>query len=212
MNWRVWASLILILAVAGAGGWAYWNYDLRWRPKTIDKHQAEIAAILESSGWVSPGRGDRKLYMISFRTCPDCLRFKSEELPAMMAAGVEPRVIEVARRDFNGISKSTPAERATVAQLWITRDWSLAERWEDVPPEAWTAEGIPPADGDAGRMAVVEAGRVMVDKLTPLMKANGVKFAYPLLVWWDRDGRMRGCACERRETYRFLRKELGSAS
>ena len=49
----------------------------------------------------------------------------------------------------------------------------------------------------------------MVEQLTRLLKPNGVRFAYPLLIWWDQEGRMRSCACERRETYRFVRKELG---
>ena len=59
------------------------------------------------------------------------------------------------------------------------------------------------------RNAVIEAGRKMVEDLRPLLKANGVNFAYPLLVWWDDKGRMRSCACEKQETYRFVRKELG---
>jgi len=33
--------------------------------------------------------------------------------------------------------------------------------------------------------------------------------AFPTLVWRDEDGRLRGCACEKRATYRFVRKELG---
>ena len=41
------------------------------------------------------------------------------------------------------------------------------------------------------------------------LKDNGIKFAYPTLIWWNAKGEMRGCACERRETYRFVRKELG---
>jgi hypothetical protein len=208
-RWRLWAGLVLVVAVAAAGYWALWNYDLRWRPKTIGKHQAEIAAILQSSGWVSPGLKGKPLYMISFRSCPDCIRITEEQFPDLHAAGVDTRVIEVARRDHNGLPKSTPAERATVAQLWITRDWKLLEAWEAVPVDAWKAPGIPTADTDAARMAVVESSRVMVDKLTPLLKDNGISFAYPLLVWWDDKGRMRGCACEKRETYRFVRKELG---
>jgi hypothetical protein len=207
-DWRILTALILVLAVAG--GWALWHYDLRWRPKTVTKHQAEITRLLETAGWVSPGKADKTLYMISFRTCPDCLRFKAEEIPGLRAAGVEPRIIEIARRDVNGIAKSTPAERATVAQLWITRDWALMERWETTPVDAWTAPGIPAADGDMARTAVVEAGRDLVDQLQPRLKANGVNFAYPLLVWWDAKGRMRGCACEKRETYRFVRRELGA--
>jgi hypothetical protein len=208
-RFRLIAILLVILTAAGAGGWALWHYDLRWRPKTITKHQAEITRLLETAGWVSPGLKDKRLYMVSFRSCPDCIRFKTEQFPDMHAAGVDTRVIQVARRDVNGLAKSTPAERATVAQLWLTRDWALQERWMSVPVTAWTAPGLPPADGDMARTAVVEAGRKLVDDLRPLLKANGVNFAYPLLVWWDDKGRMRSCACEKRETYRFVRKELG---
>ncbi|WP_411288334.1 hypothetical protein [Phenylobacterium sp.] len=208
-RFKLWASVALVVVVAAAGAWAFWNYDLRWRPKTVVRHQAEITRLLEASGWAAPGLPGKKLYMVSFRTCPDCVRFRLEEFPRMHAKGVDTRVIEIARRDVNGVSKSTPAERATVAQLWLTRDWKLLERWEAVPAEAWTAPGIAPADGDMARTAVVEAGRSTVDRLKPLLKDNGVNFAYPLLVWWNDKGEMRSCACEKRETYRFVRRELG---
>ncbi len=210
-RFRLWAILILVAAVVGGGLSAWWNYDLRWRPKTITKNQAEIAKLLETAGWVSPGATGPKLYMVSFRTCPDCIRFKQEEFPGLHAAKVDTRVIEIARRDENGVAKSTPAERATVAELWLNRSWPLMERWESVPVEAWKAPGIAPADGDLARTAVVEAGRKFVDDMAPLMKANGINFAYPLLVWWTPEGEMRACACEKRETYRFVRKELGAA-
>ena len=208
-TFRIWAVLVLILVVTGAGGWALWNYDLRWRPKTIHQNQAQIAQILQTSGWVSPGLKGKTLYMVSFRTCPDCIRFMTEEFPRLHAAGVDTRVIEIARRERNGIAKSTPIERATVAQLWLTRDWRLLQAWESVPAEGWKAAGVPAADGDMARTAVVEAGRKTVDDLTSFLNPNGVKFAYPLLVWWNDKGEMRSCACERRETYRFVRKELG---
>lgn len=204
----LWLVLVLIAAAAVLGAW--WQLDLRWRPKTITKNQAEIARILEQAGWVSPGNGGPKLYMVGFRTCPDCIRFKAEEFPALHEAGVDTRVIEVARADVNGVSKSTAAERATVAELWIGRSWALMERWDAVPAEAWTAQGVAPADGDIARTAVVGAGRQMVEDLTPLLKANGISFAYPLLIWWDKDGAMRGCACEKRQTYRYVRRELGA--
>lgn len=208
-TFRIWAMLILVLAATGGGGWALWNYDLKWRPHTVHRHQAEIAAMLQSAGWVSPGLKGKTLYMVSFRTCPDCVRFMAEEFPALHAANVDTRVIEIARRDRNGVAKSSPAERATVAQLWLYRDWRLLQAWEATPAEAWKAPGLPPADGDAARTAVVEVGRRTVENLTPLLKSNGVRFAYPLLVWWNDKGEMRSCACERRETYRFVRRELG---
>ena len=208
-RFKLWGSVVLILAVILAGVWATWNFDLRWRPKTIDKHQAEIGQLLQQAGWVSPGLKGRPLYMVSFRTCPDCLRFKTEEFPKLQAAGVDTRVIEIARRDVNGLPKSTPIERATVAQLWLTRDWKLLQAWYAVPAQAWTAPGVPSADGDMARTAVVESGRAFVDRLRALLADNGVDRRYPTLIWWDAQGRMRGCACEKRETYRFVERELG---
>lgn len=207
---KLWAGLALVLGIVVGGVWAYWNFELRWRPKTIDKNQAEIAAILQSSGWVAPNLGGRKLYVVTFRDCPDSAAFREKLFPKLHKADVDTRVIEIARRDENGVAKSTPAERATVAQLWIGRDWKLLQAWEAAPTGTWKATGIPAADGDAGRMAVVEAGRSTVDRLRPLLKDNGVNFAYPLLVWWNEAGEMRACACDKPQGWRFVRKELGA--
>lgn len=209
-RFKLWGSVALILAVIVVCVWAVWNFELRWRPKTISRHQAEIAQLIEHAGWVSPGLHGKPLYMISFRSCPDCIRFRTEEFPPLQAAGVDTRVIEIARRDVNGLAKSTPVERATVAQLWLTRDWKLLEAWEAVPVEAWKAPGIPPADGDMARTAVIESGRSMVDRLRPLLRDNGVDLRYPTLIWWNDKGEMRACACEKPQTYRFVRRELGA--
>ena len=209
-RFKLWGSVVLILAVAAAGVWAVWNFELRWRPKTITRHQAEIAQLLSRADWVSPGLHGRPLYMVSFRTCPDCVRFRAEAFPRLHARDVDTRVIVIARRDVNGLANSTPVERATVAQVWLTRDWKLLEAWETTPPDAWRGAGAPPADGDMARTAVVESGRDLVDRLRPLLKDNGVDFAYPTLVWWNARGEMRACACEKRQTYRFVLRELGA--
>ena len=210
---KLWGSLILVLIVVGGGLYGWWALDLRWRPKTITRNQAQIAALLQRSGWVSPGLKGPQIYEIGFRSCPDCVRLRLEEFPRYWKANVDTRMILVARRDYNGVSKSTPAERSTVAELWFNRSWKLLEKWEDTPIDAWTAPGIPAADNDAARSAVVEQGRQLVAEITPLLAANGVDnrgFRYPTLVWWDRQGHMRACACEQRQTYRFVRKELGA--
>lgn len=209
----IWLVLIAVLAVALLGAW--WWFDLRWRPKTITKKQIEMVKILETSGFVSPKLGGPKLYMIGFRSCPDCIRYVAEEFPKLQAAGVDTRVIYLARPDLNGAEKSTAVERATIAELAFGHDWGLFERWTATPLEEWTGAGIPPADGDQMRTAVVEARRKTITDLRPLLKANGVKVGetglrYPTLIWWTKDGEMKACVCERPETYRFVRADLGA--
>jgi hypothetical protein len=208
---KLWAGLVLAVLVVGGGLYGWWALDLRWRPHTIKRHQAEITQLLKTAGWVSPGRQGPVLYMISYRSCEDCIRYEAWEFPKLAKAKVDTRVIMIARRDFNGISKSTPAERATVAELWVNRGWPLHEAWAKArPAAAWTAPGIIPADNDTARAAVVEQSRLLVDQLTPLLKDNGIRFAYPTLIWWTKDGVMRGCACESLHTYARVRRELGA--
>lgn len=210
---KLWGSLILVLIVVGGGLYGWWALDLRWRPKTITRNQAQIASLLQRSGWVSPGLKGPVLYEIGFRSCEDCIRLRLEEFPKYRKANVDTRVILVARKDYNGVSRSTPAERSTVAELWFNRSWDLLERWEDTPVDSWTAQGIPQADNDAARSAVVDQGRMLVDQITPLLAANGVDnhgFRYPTLIWWDKQGHMRACACEKPQAYGFVRRELGA--
>ncbi len=210
---KVLASAILVVLVLGAGLFAWWDFDLRWRPHTITRHQAEIAQLLERAGWVSPSLPGPRLYEIGFRSCEDCVRLRLVEFPKYHKAGVDTRVIMMARRDYNGVAKSTPAERSTVAELWANRKWSLLETWETVPPAAWTAPGIIPADTDTARAAIVEQSRLLVEQIKPLLADNGVDndgFRFPTLVWWDKQGRMRACACESPRTYGNVRRELGA--
>jgi hypothetical protein len=171
---------------------------------TLVKDAGRIRTLLRSAGWVSPGLKGRVLYMISFRSCPDCIRFETEAFPDLHRAGVDTRVIMVARRP-----KSTAPERTGVAELWAKRSWATYETWTSMPVDAWTGEGLPSGDDDPQRAALVEKGRVLIDELRPLLLENGVELRYPTLVWTTPEGRLRACACEDRATYRYIRSELG---
>jgi hypothetical protein len=199
-------GVIAVVAAAALFGW--WATDLRWRPHTLDRNAAQIQATLDQAGWVSPGLSKtRVLWMISYRSCPDCIRFEDEEFQRFHASGVDTRVIMAPRP-----RGTTPAERATIAALWLGRDWKLYKAWTDVPIAAWTAEGLPSADSDPARVAALQKSQAFIRAMTPLMADNGVALHYPTLIWRDADGRLRGCACEKRETYRFVRRELGVRS
>jgi hypothetical protein len=206
----LWLSLAGVLVVAGAIVFLMWDLDWRWRPSTITRNQAEIGAALDQSGWVSPHLQGPKLYVIAFRACDACTQFEQAEFPKLQAREVDTRVIMIARANANGQALSTPAERATVAELWTNRSWKLYQQWSLASPQTWTAPAIAPADGDAARTAVVQAGRALVSNLTPQLRANGVRFAYPLVVWWTKDGHMHACACTSPQSWRFVEKDLGA--
>ena len=172
---------------------------------SLTKDEDKIRALLSGSGWVSPGLSKtRWLYMVSFRSCPDCIRFETEQFPDIHKAGIDTRLILTARR-----ARSTAPERSGVAELWAHRSWKTFETWTGMPVDAWTAEGLPSADTDPDRAALLEKSRALVDDLRPLLEENGVRFAYPTLIWQGPDGHLRGCACEDRITYPYIRAELG---
>jgi hypothetical protein len=200
-----------LVVFAGAVLWAWWAVDLRWRPTTIKHDQARIAAILDHAGWVSPGRGQHPLYVVAYRDCADCAAFERSAFPRLQVADADTRVIMIARADSNGLAYSTPAERATVAELWLNRNWALLQRWlAFAPSKAWTAPGLAPADGDMARTAVIAAGRSADEELGTLLKANGLTPGYPIVIWWSKQGAMRACVCRAGPSYAPVEKDFGA--
>jgi hypothetical protein len=207
----LWALGVLGIVVICGGLWMWWDLDLRWRPHTIAKDQSRIAQLLDSSGWVSPHLGARRLYMIAYRDCDACMRFQSDAFPKLQSADVDTRVVVIARPDENGLTRSTPAERDTVAELWVNRDWRLYQRWTSAgAASSWIAPGLAHADGDAARTAVLEAGRAVVKNLRPLLAANGIHQGYPILIWWTGAGVMRGSLCDAPKCFANVEKDLGA--
>jgi len=207
--WSALAALIGLL-LAGGGYWAYWTYYARFQPVVIATHQAEIQRLLDEASWLSAGGGGEPLYIIGYRDSAAMQRYERDEVPKLRAAGVEARIIVFARPDREGLAQSTAAERATVAELWLTRDWSLYQRWTATPTSSWSAAGIPAADGNLARAAVVEAGRAFASRLTAALKSEGLGTGYPLIVWRDREGFMKACACNDSRSWAFIRDDLNA--
>ena len=196
---------VAVMAIAGSG----WSADdAKDRPKTLI-HEAEIKALLDNSGWVSPGLSKTKvLYMVSWQACPPCLAYERTYFPKLHAAGVDTRVIMYARA-----ASSTPQERTGVAELWKNRKWATWEKFTRIPIAGWTAEGLPPADTTPERAALVVKSQVFADKMRELMADNGIgtreHLNLPTLIWVGKDGHLRGCGCEKVETHKYVLDELG---
>ncbi|MBU4040413.1 MAG: hypothetical protein KJ690_14185 [Alphaproteobacteria bacterium] len=206
----IWSALAAVigLILAGVAYWAYWNYYARFQPVTVQRIHASIQRLLDESSWVSAGGGGEPLYIIGYRDSAAMQRYEREEAPKLRAAGVEVRFILFARPDREGLAQSTAAERATIAELWLTRDWTLYQRWTATPVRNWTAAGIPAADGNLARGAVVEAGRTFVASLSADLREAGLQARYPLIIWRDREGFMKACACSDSRSWVFIRDDL----
>lgn len=208
----VWSALAAFvgLLLAGGGYWAYWNFYARFQPVTITRNQADIQRLLDEASWVSSGGGGQALYVVGYRDSGSTQRYEREETEKLRAAGVETRIILFARADREGLTQSTAAERATIAELWLTRDWTLYQRWTATPARSWTAAGIPQADGNLARSAVVDASRQFVVQLTDLLRDAGVQTRYPLVLWRDREGFLKACACDDPRSWAFIRDDVGA--
>lgn len=208
----IWSILTAIVAVIliGVGYWAYWNFFARFQPMTITQNQAEIQRLLDEASWVSEGGGGQPVYVVGWRDSAAMDRYLREEAPRLKAGGAEPRFILFARPDREGAPQSTPAERATIAELWLTRDWRLFQRWTSTPPRSWTAQGVAPADGNLAREAVVDATRRFDAELTALLQPSGVEPIHPLVLWRDREGFLKACACADARGWAFIRDDLGA--
>jgi len=207
----IWSGLAVVIGlVLAIGGYlAYDHFYARFQPVTITRNQGEIQRLLDESSWVSPGGGgDQPLYIIGYRDSGPTRAYEQQEAEKLRAGGVDVRVILFARPDREGAPQSTPAERATLAELWLTRDWSLYQRWTATPAKDWTAAGIPLADGNLARSAVVEAGRQFMSRLDALMRDAGVKPTFPLVIWRDREGFLKACACADSRSWAFIRDDL----
>lgn len=205
--WSALAALIgLILAIGGF--WAYQHFYARFQPVTVTRNQAAIQQLLDEASWLSAGGGGEPLYIIGYRGSAAMQRYEREEAPKLRAAGVEVRIVVFARPDREGLAQSTAAERATVAELWLTRDWTLYQRWTATPSNNWTAAGIPAADGSLARTAVVDAGRQFAARLADELRGVGLQTRYPLVIWRDREGYMKACACSDSRSWAFIRDDL----
>ncbi len=186
---RRWLVFLVMLALIGGAMWLWWLVDLRGSPHTIKREQAALASALRRAGWVSPHVNGKIVYVLVTGGCPACGKFEIGPLEALRTRGVDTRIIIVAPPDRNGKAMSTPADRAAVAEFWLGRDWQLYTRWREESPTAMA--GAAPADGDAARTAVVEAARASAATIAGLLGRNGVKFGYPMAIWWNRAGEMR---------------------
>jgi hypothetical protein len=205
------ALVVLIPTIFGGGYWLYWSQYKRFEPVIIKDPvaQVEIERLLTQAGSVSPGGTGPKLWLITYRACKTCRAYEEQEFPVLQAAGIDTRVIVIVRPDDQGLGQSTPAERATVAEIWLNRDWTLYQAWFMTRDADWKAAELKPADGDLARLGVVAATQGFAKDLTTQIAKDRLPPTYPLLFWRDANNHLKACVCTDPRSFAFVRADLG---
>lgn len=208
--WSGLAALVgLVLAVIGV--WAYGHFYARFQPVTIDRNQAEVESLLQQASWIADAEGgEPPVYVVGAHDDAMMRTWLDEEADKVRAAGAQVRVIVFLPQGQDGKAGGSPAERATLAQLWLGRDPMLLQQWLDTPRERWRAPGIPAADGNLARTAVARASGQFFDDLSDLLGRAGVRVGRPLVIWRDREGFLKACACSDRRSWAFVRDDLNA--
>ena len=207
------ALVVIVPAVLGTGYWVYWDHYIRYAPVTITSQEdlPKIQKLLDQADYLTPGKKDRYMYLVSYRSCKTCATYEDTELPKFEAAGIDTRIVVFSLPDNQGVIRSTPEERSTVAELWLTRNWAFYKMWHSATDDSWTAQGLPVADDDMARTAVVGASRSFNDQINELLGRNKVTVSYPLLIWRDKNNQLRVCGCANEKAWHFLREEMNAA-
>ncbi|MGA0545486.1 hypothetical protein ACO2Q1_09440 [Brevundimonas sp. VNH65] len=208
--WSGLAALIgLVLAIAGV--WAYGHFYARFQPVTIDRNQGEVERLLAQSSWISETEGgEPAVYVIGAPTDPALRGWLGEEGAKLRAAGAQVRVVAFLPAGEDGRPQGTAADRAALAELWLGRDPRLLQQWLASAPGSWKAPGLAPADGNLARSAVAGAGAGFARDLAGELGRAGVQVRWPMVIWRDREGFLRACACSDRRSWAFVRDELNA--
>lgn len=206
--WSLLSALAGVI-LAGVGFGAFWMLHARFQPVALPTETAEeVQRLLDQASWVSDGSGGPPVYVVGWRDGEAVQRFMRDEAPRLRNVGAETRLILFARADQEGRPRSTAIERATIAELWLSRDWTLYRRWAETPARSWTGAGLPNADHDLSRAAMVEAGRRFDAALEEALGAAGVTIRYPLVLWRDRTGALMACGCSDRGLWSRIEGDL----
>lgn len=155
-------------------------------PQAITVRADELARVLQEAGWVHKGTGRVPLYVVGFRSCPDCVALEAGSYEKLESVGADIREIVYARADnAEGKPRSKPGERAMVAEIWKNRSWNLWVEWHELDPDTYyaTADLPPPADGNPERTALVQKSRDTVEKIEDILAANGIQLFVPVMFW-----------------------------
>lgn len=217
----LWSLLAVIVGfgLAGVGYWAVWRFLAPQTATTMSRHEDttdrpirtldvvtlgnvdEMQRLLDETSWISAGDGQGEpVWIIGDREALEQAAMRIEAL----TPGTALRIIPFAPADENGVSQASGPDRATVAELWLSRDWLLYGRWVATAPDRWTAAGIPPAEQDTARSGLVETGRRFVERLSAMTLAEGLAGGYPVVIWRDGKGAMKACACSTDRAWRSV--------
>lgn len=166
-------SAIVFVSALAAGGGLIGRYQERLAgPVTLITGGEAMEDALLDSPWLGPENDGPVVWAITRSDCAACGALPPSVLADLADEGVDVRIVAVAVREG---AKDTAIQSA--ASLAQARDWNALRDWSATAPLQSTTADKAAVEGYA------EWGRASYDRISALLRANGVEPQLPVLLW-----------------------------
>jgi hypothetical protein len=164
---------IALASALTAGGGLFLHHQARLAgPVTLIGGGEALEDALLDAPWLGPENDGPVVWAITRADCPDCGALPPAVLAELADEGIDVRIIAVAARDG-----ATAQAVGSAASLAHARDWNTLREWRaDAPLEPTTAD-------KAAIEGYAEWGRASYDRVSALLRADGVEPHLPVLLW-----------------------------
>lgn len=194
------AAIACASALMAGGGLMLRDQARLAGPVTLISGSESMTDALLDAPWLGPENEGPVVWAFTSAECPSCGALPPTVLAALADDGVDVRIVAVAARE--GANALTVRSAAALAHA---RDWNTLRDWSGAAPlEPTTAD-------EAAVEGYAEWGRASYDRVSALLRANGVEPQLPVLIW-RRGPEWRAVTNARRSTLDVARRDLALES
>lgn len=192
---------IVLMSGLAAGAGLFLQYQTRLAgPVTLTSGAQAMEQALLDAPWLGPENDGPVVWAITRADCAACGVLPPSILAALADEGVDVRIVAVAARD--GASAGAVGNAAALAHA---RDWNALHEWSAAVPLEPTTTDKAAIEGYA------EWGRASYDRVSALLRANGIEPQMPVLLW-RRGPEWRAVTNARRNALDAVRRDLALES
>ncbi len=194
------AAIACASALMAGGGLLLRDQARLAGPVTLISGARAMEDALLDAPWLGPENDGPVVWAFTSADCAACGALPPVVLAALADEGVDVRIVAVAARESAGAQAVESAAALAHARDWnALRDWSATAPLEPTTTDKAAVEGY------------TEWGRASYDRVSALLRANGVEPHMPVLLW-RRGPEWRAVTNARRNALDAVRRDLALES